>query len=481
MKARAGLTDADVAKAIQTAKANGKLSIIRDTGRTPGLQCVVTPNGVATWSILFTPKGETKPKRLKLAGHGEMIQRGTGHAVRYGLAQARLDAGEHRKAISEGIDPTLEREAAARSQREREAAGREAERQRKVAEAERKAAEARRIKFSQLAELYFAARAPEAPLRQERNLIAFSVNPVIGGIPIENLRKKDLQRVIDDMRARGNTTQCHRALEAFRPIIKWAIERDHLPGDRDGMWLKLSMPKRNGARKRVLAAREIRWLWQQCDRWQAAGLPNIPDIVRLDILLGQRSSETCEMRTSEIIPPATWQIPGERTKNGEPHMVPLASMAREIFTRLTANAKEDRLFVGERGATERADSVAHKLADAIKVWNEAHPDDTIEHFVVHDLRRTMASRLEETGTPLTIIETALNHISGKSGSVTRKHYAHGDLGPLVRLALAKWQGLVQRCIKGEDPFEVNLEDLEAIEARGLAEANGGKPGLRIVS
>lgn len=82
---------------------------------------------------------------------------------------------------------------------------------------------------------------------------------------------------------------------------------------------------------------------------------------------------------------------------------------------------------------------------------------------------------------MTVIETTLNHISAKSGSVTRKHYAHGDMTMSVRHALAKWQGLVELCRSGADPFEVRAEDIEAVETRALAETRGGKPMLRVVS
>ena len=190
------------------------------------------------------------------------------------------------------------------------------------------------------------------------------------------------------------------------------------------------------------------------------------------------------MARAEIAPNArTWTLPGRKTKNGKPHVVPLPPRASSIVAEALKVAEDDQqqLFVGPHGAVARPDDIAHEVADAIAAWNAEHPDREVAHFTPHDLRRTMATRLEETGTPMSVIETALNHISGKSSSVTRRHYAHGDQSLAVRHALAKWQGLVDQCVGGADPFEVRAEDIDADEARALAEAQGGKPILRIVS
>lgn len=453
-----GLTDADIGKSIKKAKADGRTIIARDTGKTPGLQLVVTANGTATWSWLYTPKGEIKPRRIKLGRH----------APGFGLVQARLAVGALREKVSKGIDPATERETAALEQRRALEAAR--------AEA---TAEKQRITVTKLSELYFAARHGDAGMDRVRGIIEFSVLPVIGTNAVETLKKPDLQHVVDTVRTRGNATQCHRVLEALRPMLKWAIDREYLPADRDGMWRKLSLPKKGGARDRVLSASEIKWLWERTAEWDS----NLARIVRLDLLLGQRSSETCEIARPELSADLrTWTLPGLKTKNGKPHVVPLPPLARTIVAEALAAVPADQaqLFEGARGAVARADDVAHAIADAIKAWNEAHPADAVAHFTPHDLRRTLASRLEETGTAMTVIATALNHISGKSGSVTRKHYAHGDTSLAVRHALAKWQGLVEQCLSGLDPFELRVEDADAVEARALAEARGGKPRLDLV-
>lgn len=449
-----GLTDAQISAGIRQAKAEAKTIIIRDTGRTKGLQLVITSAGTASWSILYTPRGGNARKRLLLGRH----------AGSYGLVQARLDAGEHIAEIKRGGDPAVTREIEAAKVRD------EAHQQRVKAEAI-----ARRITVARLCELYFSHRDGEPGMEKVKRIVDHNVVPVIGTSIVEELRKRDLQRVVDEVVARGAATQARRVLEAFRPALRWAIDREYLAEGRESIWRGLQLPAKGEARERAISASEIAWLWKQCDAWEADE-PNIARIVRLEILLGQRASEVCGMERSELSADRrTWTIPKERTKNGREHVLPLPPQARSIIEEAleATDKKQEQLFVGGRGAVARADTVAHRLADAIR-------DAKVEPFVQHDLRRTLATRMEEVGVAMATISEILNHVSAKAGSVTRKHYAHGDKTLPMRIALAKWQGIVELCIAGKDPFEIRSEDLDAAEARALAETKGSASRLRLV-
>ena len=167
----------------------------------PGLQLVITSKGTTTWSLLYTPKGEPRPRRLKLGRH----------RLGFGLVQARLAAGGLRDRIARGVDPSVERDKAAAIERARlaELSAEEAKRH-----AEREAA-ARRLTVAQLSDLYFAVRKGESGMDRARDIIDFSVLPVIGTSIVENLRKPEIQRVIDSVVARGNLTQAHRVLRSY--------------------------------------------------------------------------------------------------------------------------------------------------------------------------------------------------------------------------------------------------------------------------
>ena len=63
--------------------------------------------------------------------------------------------------------------------------------------------------------------------------------------------------------------------------------------------------------------------------WHAADAEHRGPLFKLLLLTGCRLNEVAGMRRSELSDDfSTWTIPGERTKNDRPHVVPLPPMAR---------------------------------------------------------------------------------------------------------------------------------------------------------
>jgi integrase len=182
--------------------------------------------------------------------------------------------------------------------------------------------------------------------------------------------------------------------------------------------------KRNEkTRDRVLTDDEIRAVWNACDPSDDFGA-----IVRLLMLTGQRREEIAALRYDEIndarpdLMSGQFQIeyPKARTKNGVPHFVPLSDTAKEIIDRFPRNGREyapnlwrakcdgreylfgsdDRGFRGSPNAKTRLDKRC-----GVKDWT------------LHDLRRTVATRLGDLGVSPHVIEAVLNHVSGHKAGV----------------------------------------------------------------
>jgi integrase len=94
---------------------------------------------------------------------------------------------------------------------------------------------------------------------------------------------------------------------------------------------------RETPRARTLSDDELRRLW-------AATVPASPRIepstrlaLRLLLLTGARATEVCSASWDEInAETAEWVIPGERTKNGREHRIPLSEPAMEIVQEAAA-------------------------------------------------------------------------------------------------------------------------------------------------
>jgi integrase len=90
------------------------------------------------------------------------------------------------------------------------------------------------------------------------------------------------------------------------------------------------------SRARVLDDDEIRRFWQKL-----ANRSNVfRDIGRVAMLTSQRRTEVAEMEWSEIdLGAATWDIPGDRTKNGAKHHVRLSAPVIEILAAIQLSGR----------------------------------------------------------------------------------------------------------------------------------------------
>ncbi len=168
-------------------------------------------------------------------------------------------------------------------------------------------------------------------------------------------------------------------------------------------------------------------------------------IIRLLILTGQRRGEVAGMAWNEISEDlATWILPGERTKNGEAHMVPLSAPARHLLKALLPeDAKEAKRVLSDRRTTG-ALVLPGALGTPFAGWSKVKRalDKTIIDartkaatatgtgpaplvpWSVHDLRRTVATGLQRLGVRLEVTEAILNHISGSRGGIAGVYQRH---------------------------------------------------------
>ena len=211
----------------------------------------------------------------------------------------------------------------------------------------------------------------------------------------------------------------------------------------------LHRPDAPVARDRVLnikadvrGADELRWLWKASDR---VGAP-MGALAKLLLLTGQRRSEVAEMLIEELSDDlSTWRIPGARTKNGRPHEVPLAPLARDILAELIGERKSGFVFVSGTGETPLSGFSKGKrtLDEAmLEAAREDDPNATIKPWRLHDLRRTAVTGMVEIGVAPHVVEAVVNHISGVKAGVAGT-YNQSTLDKPKREALENWATYIQ--------------------------------------
>lgn len=224
------------------------------------------------------------------------------------------------------------------------------------------------------------------------------------------------------VRNRGTSRSRGRALaRCLSKFFAWLKDR-RLVGTNPCVGMRA--PDAPPARDRVLTASEIRLVWRACDE---IGEP-FGALIKLLLLTGARREEVTRMTRTELSEDGgTWSLPGARTKNGKPHVVPLAPLAREIIEGLTVIEGAAGFVFTTTGKTpvsgfskikRRIDKKMLEIAreDAEKAGRDPKTVG-VAPWRLHDLRRTAATTMAERGTPPHIVELVLNHVSGARAGV----------------------------------------------------------------
>ena len=198
-------------------------------------------------------------------------------------------------------------------------------------------------------------------------------------------------------------------------------------------------------RDRVLTAAELRLVWQ------LAGSNDFGAIVRLLVLTGQRREEVGGMLWSELdLDAALWTIGKDRTKNGLAHSVPLAPTAVAILRDMPQRDSRDYVFGVGDGPFQGWSNAKAALDERMMAALGGKKGDAakLKPWRLHDVRRTVATRLGDLGALPHVIEAILNHVSGHRAGVAGI-YNRATYSAEKREALNRWALAVSDRTSGE--------------------------------
>jgi len=252
-----------------------------------------------------------------------------------------------------------------------------------------------------------------------RHWAPLSILP-IGKISRANVAAR-LARIADE----SGSYAANRARAALSALYAWAIaegltDANPVVGTRKAV--------DEIARDRVLTDAELAAVWRN------AGDADFGAIVRLLILTGQRREEVAAMTWDEVdLASATWRIGRDRTKNARTHDVPLAPQAVGLLR--TVERRDGRALVfGSRNGPFSGWSKAKASLDARTSAALGH---ALPPWRLHDVRRTVATRLADLGALPHVIEAVLNHVSGHKAGVAGV-YNRSVYATEKRAALELW-------------------------------------------
>ena len=248
--------------------------------------------------------------------------------------------------------------------------------------------------------------------------------------PITEIGRRDVLDVIDAVADQGKPIAARRLYAYLHRLFQWAISRGIIEiNPMSG----LDKPAAEVKRERVLSDSELVKVWNAADR---LGWPYGPAFQML-ILTGARREEIAQLKWSEI-EDNTIRLSGARTKNGEPHNIPLSTAAWTVLDKVMRIANSDFVFTFSGHVPISGWSNAKRDLDDFAVITDP--------WIIRDLRRTCATGLQKLRTPLQVTEAILGHTSGSRGGIVGvyQRYSYDDE---KRAALEAWGAHVMALVQ----------------------------------
>ena len=278
--------------------------------------------------------------------------------------------------------------------------------------------------------------------------------------PVAEIDAHDIYGVVDESRRRGvpglkrrsdGLTEA-RARAMFFCLSKtfaWLVQHRRVDKNPCAGVHRPDAPK---ARDRVLTDAEIVKFWSAA----AAERREFAALLKLLLLTGCRLNEVAGMTRPQLSNDgASWNIPGARTKNGRPHVVPLAPLAREILASVAGEGALVFTTTGDKPVSGWS-KIKNRMDDTMLESARKEGDDvTIPPWRFHDLRRTCATGMAELGIAPHIIEAVLNHVSGARAGVAGI-YNRALHSSEKKAALERWAAHIQRLVAGQKGKVVKL-------------------------
>lgn len=272
---------------------------------------------------------------------------------------------------------------------------------------------------------------PRTLIEVKRYLLGGYFRP-LHKMPIDAVTRKDVAAQLVRITREHSSIAAARARATLSAFYVWGMQMGLCESNPVVGTVK---PKDTQPRERVLSDDELAAIWRAC-RDDAYGR-----IIKLLILLARRRAEIGGIAFSELdLERGVWVLPAKRSKNGKAHTLPLMPMALDIIKQVPRIVGRDHLFgeFGPKGFTAWGRN---------KIALDARLGDTVAPFVIHDIRRSVATRMADLGTPPHIVEEILHHLSGHRGGISGV-YNRSRYGNEVRAALAMWEDHIRTLVEG---------------------------------
>ncbi len=372
-----------------------------------GLSVRITPNGVIVFQYRYKIGG--RPRRMTLGQYDQLS-----------LKEAREMVADYKKLLSIGKDPITARDM-------------------KFEE---------NVKAATVEDCITAwlnsAIATRLVKRDEwARALKRHVIPYVGPMLVDEMAISNWQPVFKRMRENGAETYAGEVLSRMKTIFSYCIRIELIKRNpvSDLRVIDVGKPAKKG--KRNFNDKEIAAFWHAVEASTITHQNKI--LLKLILLTGCRGVELRLAKKQDFdLDGRVWRVPDEHSKTREPFerglSVAAVQLLKEVFE-LYPDFEQVFPPVSKKEDRPMSASVILNLAIQLRA------DMTIEHWSIHDLRRTAKTKMAELGVPPHVSEKVLGHkLSGVLAIYDQHGYVKEQQEALDLLA-----GHVQSCVDSTKP------------------------------
>lgn len=343
-----------------------------------GLSARISPKGKITWQVRYRLLG--KQHRMDLGSYPLTT-----------LKRARELTGKIREQVENGVDPRLAREL------------------------ERHTKQGMPTVEELIRDWYdrYCSRHKKGP---EQILRSFELHvfPVLGALPADQVDTNRWMTLLEEL-VKHSPAISERVLINAKQAYKWGQRLGKVPSNpigQIGAQTDLRLKKR--ASSRVLTDQELALIWEGLQHSRI--MPKNRLFIQLCLLYGCRSGE---LRLSDIehwdLNRCVWTVPIENhktgDKSGKPLVRPIIEPAKAwVAEAIKLNSTKAGPLFQNRGSQERMGrSSVLPLPYNLMQWARRHRGIEMQHWSMHDLRRTMRTRIADMAPPH-VAEIMLGHV-----------------------------------------------------------------------
>jgi integrase len=273
---------------------------------------------------------------------------------------------------------------------------------------------------------------PSIPLRIYRK----ELKKDIGELAIQDVNPRDIRTIIQRIMDSGRCSTANQALMYAKQLFRHAVKLNLIIYNPAQAFTQSDAGGVSEGRSRALSLEELSKVFKIFSDHSDIFTRDNYLACSLLLLLGVRKGELISARWQDFdFKKKLWNMPAEN-KTGVAITIPLPPASLIWIEELHVRAcGSEHLFPSRRASKRRAyisdDTLNHALAKLFgkKVDSNKQPYENllgkvgIEHFTIHDLRRTCRSLLASLGVQGHIAERCLNHkLKGVEGIYNRHDY-----------------------------------------------------------